>query len=68
MQRNSNLPGLVAPVSDRASADIKRLTLHGWWTQLFRHPDGPTFPPLPSAAAVAARDDDLIRASARVSR
>jgi hypothetical protein len=37
----------VAPVSDKPIADINTLTLHGWWSQLFRHPDGPAFPPLP---------------------
>jgi len=47
MLRNSDYPDLLAPISDEPIAGINELTLHSSWSQLFRHPDGPRFPPLP---------------------
>lgn len=45
--RNSDLPDLLAPRSDTPIAGINELTLHDWWRQLFRFPEGPGFPPMP---------------------
>ncbi|HEX2015321.1 MAG TPA: DUF4238 domain-containing protein, partial [Solirubrobacteraceae bacterium] len=47
MLRRSASPDVVAPVSDEPIAGINELTRRGWWSQLYRHPDGPVFPPLP---------------------
>lgn len=47
MMRNGDFPDRMAPVSDAPVEGLNELTVNGWWSQLFRHPDGPGFPPLP---------------------
>ncbi|HKG37552.1 MAG TPA: DUF4238 domain-containing protein [Conexibacter sp.] len=47
MLRNSDHSDRLAPVADEPVEGVNELTVNGWWSQLFRHSDGPGFPPLP---------------------
>ncbi|MDQ3769596.1 MAG: DUF4238 domain-containing protein [Actinomycetota bacterium] len=40
-------PDLVGDATARMVDDANKLTLHGRWQQLFRHPESPPFPPAP---------------------
>jgi hypothetical protein len=41
-------PDLLVDMPPTAVGDVNKLTVHGNWRQLFRHPDAPPFPPAPS--------------------
>ncbi len=47
MLRNSDHPDRLGPIADGLVEGVNDLTVNGWWSQLFRHSDGPGFPRLP---------------------